>query len=485
MAGAAAVLYSQLAAVRGACAASSSSFAGRSCGSAALRAGRQQQQQRVQHSRRHMAIVAAAANKNTEYVIVGGGNAAGYAARAFVENNQANGKLCIVAAEEVAPYERPALTKAYLFPPESKPARLPGFHTCVGGGGERQTPEWYKEKGIEVLYGTEVVQLDTTNRTLTTANGDVIDYGALILATGSIASRLPDKIGGNLPGVHYIRGVKDADCLVEAFGKAENIVVVGGGYIGMEIVFPDKHLMPRIFTPTIAAHYEKFFESKGEISLTRIVGGGEGGAVTAVELSDGSTIPADLVVVGVGAKPATTPFKDSGLEFSEDGGIKVDGQLRTSVPGVFAVGDVAHFPVKVLGTTQRVEHVDHARKSATHAVNALLQSKSDIYDYMPFFYSRVFEHPGSDRKIWWQFYGANEGDIVEVGSFDPKIAAFWVKDGRVVGAFLESGSPEEFGLLPKIARARPEVSVDEIKAAKTVEEALELVSKAGAKVGAV
>lgn len=161
------------------------------------------------------------ANENREFVIVGGGNAAGYAARTFVENGMADGKLCIVSKESVAPYERPALTKAYLFPLDKKPARLPGFHTCVGSGGERQTPEWYKDKGIEVMYGTTVTGLDISTQTLTTASGSHLKYGSLIIATGCTASRLPDSIGGNLPGVHYIRDVADADLLVSSMQSAK------------------------------------------------------------------------------------------------------------------------------------------------------------------------------------------------------------------------------------------------------------------------
>ncbi|GFZ16474.1 monodehydroascorbate reductase 6 [Actinidia rufa] len=140
--------------------------------------------------RRSFVVAAAAyANENREFVIVGGGNAAGYAARTFVEHGMANGKLCIVTKEEHAPYERPALTKAYLFPTDKKPARLPGFHTCVGSGGERQTPEWYNEQGIEVLYKDPVTGIDIEKQTLTTNLGKLLKYGSLIIATGCTASR--------------------------------------------------------------------------------------------------------------------------------------------------------------------------------------------------------------------------------------------------------------------------------------------------------
>uniref|UniRef100_A0A1D1XTA1 Monodehydroascorbate reductase, chloroplastic n=1 Tax=Anthurium amnicola TaxID=1678845 RepID=A0A1D1XTA1_9ARAE len=171
-------------------------------------------------SRRSFSVAAAAsssfANENREFVVVGGGNAAGYAARTFVEHGMADGRLCIVSKEAVAPYERPALTKGYLFPLDKKPARLPGFHTCVGSGGERQTPDWYKEHGIEVLYEDPVTGLDIQTHTIKTLSGKPLKYGSLIIATGCTAVRFPERSGGNLPGVHYIRDVADADLLVSS-----------------------------------------------------------------------------------------------------------------------------------------------------------------------------------------------------------------------------------------------------------------------------
>ncbi|XP_024529636.1 monodehydroascorbate reductase 5, chlorplastic [Selaginella moellendorffii] len=446
-------------------------------------------------SRRSGYAVAAKAhlNENREYVIVGGGNSAGYLAHAFAEKGLADGKLCIVAKETVPPYERPALTKAYLFPLDEKPARLPGFHTCVGSGWERQTPEWYKEKGIELLQGTTVSGLDIAASTLETSSGDTIKYGNLIIATGCTAARLPEKIGGNLPGVHYIREVADADSLVASLKGAKKAVIIGGGYIGLEVsaatsswnidttvVFPEPHVMFRLFTPSIAKHYEKFYEDRGVKFVkgpvvSKIVSGSSG-RVEKVELSDGTTLEADVVVVGIGAKPAIGPFVDAGLATAE-GGIQVDGQFRTSVPGISAIGDVAAFPLKMYGRTTRVEHVDHARKSALHCANALLETLTDPYDYLPFFYSRVFENSKSSRKLWWQFYGDNVGESVEFGDFNNKYGAFWIDDGRLKGVFLESGSPEEFALLPKLARAQPSIDKARLQSVSSVEQALEIASK--------
>jgi monodehydroascorbate reductase (NADH) len=306
--------------------------------------------------------------------------------------------------------------------------------------------------------------------------------------------RLPEKIGGTLRGINYIRNVADADGLVKDFQNAEKVVIIGGGYIGMEvsaaalawgldvtIIFPEPHFMPRLFTPGIAKHYHKLYEGLGAKFITgssveRFEAGPNGRVAKAIA-SDKKEYEADLVVVGVGAKPAVQLFLDAGLE-EEAKGIKVNDQLQSSDPSVYAIGDTAAFPIKILGKTSRVEHVDHARKSGAHAVNALLNGSGPGYDYLPYFYSRVFEHPGSERKVWWQFYGDSTGEVIEVGDFDPKLAAFWVDQGKVKGVFLESGSLEEFKLLPQIARAQPHVDVDVLKKATSVEEALAVVNKA-------
>ncbi|XP_068634264.1 monodehydroascorbate reductase, chloroplastic/mitochondrial isoform X2 [Aristolochia californica] len=443
---------------------------------------------------RRRAFIAASAsfsNENREYVIVGGGNSAGYAARTFVEHGMADGRLCVVTKEAVAPYERPALTKGYLFPLDKKPARLPGFHTCVGSGGERQTPEWYKEHGIEVLYQDPVADIDVQTNTLTTSSGKLLKFGSLIIATGCSAARFPEKIGGNLPGVHYIRDVADADSLISSLVKAKKVVVIGGGYIGMEVaaatvgwkldttvIFPENHLMPRLFTPSLAQRYEGLYQENGvkflKGALINNLEAGPDGRVAAVRLGNGSVVEADTVIVGIGAKPAVSPFEELGLNAAV-GGIQVDSLFRTSVPSIYAIGDVAAFPLKIYNRIARVEHVDHARKSAQHCVGALLSAQTHPYDYLPYFYSRVFEYEGSSRKVWWQFFGDNVGETVEVGNFDPKIATFWIDSGRLKGVFLESGSPEDFALLPLLARGQPAVDKAKLQNASSVESALEIV----------
>ncbi|KAJ6798399.1 monodehydroascorbate reductase-like [Iris pallida] len=414
--------------------------------------------------------------KHFKYVILGGGVAAGYAAREFAKQGVKPGELAIISKEAVAPYERPALSKAYLFPEGA--ARLPGFHVCVGSGGERLLPTWYTEKGIELLLSTEVVKADLASKILTSAAGATFTYDTLIIATGSTVIKLSDfgVQGANSNNILYLREIDDADKLVAAIQAKKNgkAVVVGGGYIGLELgaimkinnfdvtmVYPEPWCMPRLFTPDIASFYEGYYANKGVKIIKGTVAVGfdsdANGDVTAVKLKDGRVLDADIVVVGVGAKPLTTLFKGQ-LE-EEKGGIKTDSYFKASIPDVYAVGDVATFPMKMYNEMRRVEHVDHARKSAEQAVKAIKASEEakliEEYDYLPFFYSRSFD-------LSWQFYGDNVGDAVIFGDNDPasakpKFGAYWIKDGKVVGAFLEAGSPEENKAIAKVAKVQPAV----------------------------
>lgn len=416
------------------------------------------------------------AEKSFKYVIVGGGVSAGYAAREFVKQGVSPGELAIISKEAVAPYERPALSKAYLFP--ESPARLPGFHVCVGSGGERLLPEWYKENGVELILSTEVVKADLAGKTLVTAAGETFSYETLIVATGSTVIRLSDfgVQGADAKNIFYLREIDDADKLVEVIKQKKNgkVVIVGGGYIGLELgaalrinnlevtmVYPEPWCMPRLFTSGIAAFYEGYYANKGVEIIKGTVAVGfsanSEGEVTEVKLKDGRVLEADIVVVGVGGRPLTTLFK--GQVEEAKGGIKTDAFFKTSVSSVYAVGDVATFPLKLYNEDRRVEHVDHARKSAEQAVKAIKASEEgksvDEYDYLPYFYSRSFD-------LSWQFYGDNVGEAVLFGDNDPKSAkpkfgSYWINNGKVVGAFLEGGSADENKAIAKVAKAQPPV----------------------------
>eukprot|EP00252_Welwitschia_mirabilis_P007734 TRINITY_DN193_c0_g1_i1.p1 TRINITY_DN193_c0_g1~~TRINITY_DN193_c0_g1_i1.p1 ORF type:complete len:483 (-),score=98.65 TRINITY_DN193_c0_g1_i1:286-1734(-) len=404
------------------------------------------------------------------YVILGGGVSAGYAALEFVTLGVRPGDLCIISAETVAPYERPALSKGFLL--AEGPARIPSFHTCVGTNRERLTPKWYKEHGIELILGTYVKSVDLKHRMLRTASGEIIIYKILIIATGATVLRLEEfgVSGADARNICYLRDLEDAMKLVDVMksccgGKA---VVIGGGYIGMEcaaalvnnkidviMVFPEQHCMARLFTPEIAAYYENYYKNKGiKFIKGTVMSSFESdseGKVTAVNLKDGTHLVADMVVVGIGIKPNTELFENQ-LTI-EKGGIKVNYKMQTSHKFTYAVGDVVAFPLKHSGEIRRLEHVDFARKSAQHAVKAIMSSnRIHDLDYLPYFYSRVF-------TLSWQFFGDNNGRVFHFGDHGVgKFGAFWVDKGHLVGAFLEGGDRDEYNALANAVRCRAAIN---------------------------
>eukprot|EP01023_Acetabularia_acetabulum_P051078 TRINITY_DN560_c0_g1_i2.p1 TRINITY_DN560_c0_g1~~TRINITY_DN560_c0_g1_i2.p1 ORF type:complete len:474 (-),score=131.98 TRINITY_DN560_c0_g1_i2:289-1710(-) len=405
-----------------------------------------------------------------KYIVLGGGNAAGYAARQFVLKGVKPGELCVITDEPYAAYERPALSKAYLFP--EKAARLPGFHTTVGGGGERQTPEWYEGKKIDYKYKTKIVKADVKSKKLTAADGTEFKYDKMIVATGCRPLSLADfkMKGADNPNLYYLRNVEDADKMIEAIKKAKTgakggkVVALGGGYIGMEtaaalqmnglkvtMVFPEDHLMPRLFTQKIADFYNKYYADKGiDIQHHKLASSIESsdGGVAAV-LKDGSKLEADMIVVGVGARANTELFKDQ-LKI-EASGIKVDSMMKTSDPDVYAIGDVAAFPLKMYGNkVQRQEHVQNCRETAYQAVNAILSpADTKPYDYLPYFYSRVYD-------LSWKFFGSSEGEPVHFGNYTKgPFGAYWVKDGKIVGVFMEGADGKQTDAMKKVAKEQP------------------------------
>jgi monodehydroascorbate reductase (NADH) len=450
---------------------------------------------------------ASAAKKSEEsykYVVLGGGNASGYCAKQFVEQEaNAPGDICIISGEPYVSYERPALSKAYLFP--ESPARLPGFHTSVGGGGERQEPKWYKDKNITFKTGSRVTEASVADKTLTIADGSKVKYEKLIIATGARPVYLTDfgTENADAQGVCYLRNVQDADHLnyqikvcKEKYGN--KAVVVGGGYIGMEcaaalslnsvdttMVFPEDHLMERLFTPGIAKFYEDYYASKGikfikkdlitgfsvePIKKGFLSGLGVGGDkvpppgteisvpskesshVTKAQLKSGQELDCGLAVVGVGARPNVDVFEGQ-LDFAPGcGGFLVDSQMKTSDDSVYAIGDVAAFPLLMDGgKIVRQEHVMNCRLSAYQAVKSALDaSYSEKYDYLPYFYSRVFD-------LSWVFYGSNVGNTVEFGKKVPgeMFGCFWISDKKIVGVFAEGASPEQVDKIKEIAKTQP------------------------------
>jgi NADPH-dependent 2,4-dienoyl-CoA reductase/sulfur reductase-like enzyme len=320
-----------------------------------------------------------------DYVIVGAGMAGDAAAHGIREVDP-DGTILVVGREPTAPVTRPALTKKLWTDPEF------GFDQVWLPTAE--------EARAELLLGESVVAVDTAGRTVTTDADVTVGYGALLLATSGHPRRLPGVEDSGR--VIYFRTVRDYERLRDLAGGGRHVVVVGGGYIGTELaaalvqndtrvtlVFTQDVLTGSTFPDALARRVERRYAEAGVTLLrgakvTATESGPDGVTVT---LDDGRTLEADGVVVGAGLEIETDLARSAGLEV--DDGVVVDDRLRTSDPHVWAAGDVAQYPDRLLGS-RRVEHVDNATTMGRQA-GRNLAGADEPYDHTPFFYSDLFE----------------------------------------------------------------------------------------------
>lgn len=407
--------------------------------------------------------------KNYNYVILGGGVAAGYAAQTFGEQ-VGPGELAIISAEASLPYDRPPLSKGFLLgdkPQDELPINPPGF---------------YQQHGIDVWLNSPVTSVDFDRKELRLASGERIGFGQLLIATGSSVIHL-DVPGADLPGIHTLRRVGDAKAIRQAAMAAELAVVIGGSFIGMEVssilqrlnvattlVFPEERVWERFFTPEMSATFERAYRDEGvELLPQHTVVGFEGDShVTGVivEGPDGRrTLPADLVVAGIGVTPNLALFEDSPL--TVDDGLVVDEQLQTDVAGVYAVGDIARFPNQVIGRRDRIEHWDNAVSQGQHATRAMLGDDTP-YVHVPYFFSDVF-------NLSYEFWGDNRqaDEVVHRGDLDGgSFSVWWLCEGRLVAAFVMDRPDEERELAQTWIREGATVEVDALaEAAQPLAEA--------------
>mmetsp|Transcript_63745 Transcript_63745/g.113414 ORF Transcript_63745/g.113414 Transcript_63745/m.113414 type:complete len:443 (-) Transcript_63745:60-1388(-) len=418
---------------------------------------------------------------NYDVLIVGGGNAAGYVCQELARKASGfSGRIGIISDEPVPPYERPALTKAFLHPPDAKVrARLPGFHTCAGTQGERQTSEWYEKNAITFENG-RAAKIDLAAKVVQLEKGARFSYEKCIIATGSSPLRVSKfgVTGDDAPGVHYLRSVADATALVadmEKLSSQAKVVVMGGGFLGAEaaaglvgwkvpvtLTFPDKHVLVRLFNAELGAWMEGEYVRRG-IELYK----GEAvkeilskdGRVCAVKFPSGKTIECNVLVIGVGAQVATSWCDESGLSMTK-GGINVDGNMQTSDPNVYAIGDVANFSWRS-GKVDRCEHIQHARNSATHVAKVISGQSPGSYDYLPYYYSRQFEY--SEEPIVFNFFGLQQGTC-HAFSRGKGFGAVWESEGKVSAALILGSpgpSPDEAGKLKALAEQKPSFSTAE------------------------
>ncbi len=349
-------------------------------------------------------------------VIVGGGLAAATAAESY---RKAGGSdpILIVSADRDFPVHRPPLSKEYLRGDET----LDKVYV--------HPAEFYQEQHIEVRLDTRVDAIDRNAREVVLDSGERIPYSTLVLATGARPRRLPVP-GGDLPGVFYLRSLRSSQELRQAYANAKRAVIIGAGFIGMEVAasLTQKgiactvvEMAPRMWAsivpPVVSDFIQRYYEDRG-VSFYFTVG------VTAVEgndraervvLSNGQNLPADLVVAGVGAVLNTGLAEAAGLEVER--GVVVDDRFQTSDPHIYAIGDIASFPDPVGGRVH-LEHWDNALNQG-RALGATLAGQGAAFRHIAYFFSDLF-----DLSLNMVGYPAGWDDVIVRG--DPGQNAFTV-----------------------------------------------------------
>ncbi|MFJ4780866.1 NAD(P)/FAD-dependent oxidoreductase [Streptomyces sp. NPDC088762] len=364
-------------------------------------------------------------------VIVGAGMAGVQTAVALREQGF-TGPVTLLGAEPHQPYDRPPLSKAVL----------------LGKAEDSAFDVDFEGLGIELRLGTEVTGLRAADQELDTEAGPV-PYGILVLATGAEPLTLPGT--GGVPGVHLLRTLDDAARLRPVLEQAPSTVVVGAGWIGAEFATAAREAgcevtvveaADRVLAGALPAEVAEpmaswYAETGAELITGAKVAGIEEGRVL---LADGRTLPAGAVVVGIGARPATGWLAGTGVELGPDGAVVADEYLRTSLPGVYAVGDCASFPSGRYGKRLLVHHWDNALQGPrTVAANILSGEPAKAYDPVPYFWSEQFgrfvqyagHHGGADTTIW-------RGNPAAERTW----SVCWLRDGALV-AVLAVGRPRD------------------------------------------
>jgi len=367
-------------------------------------------------------------------LVIVGGSVAGLRTAEALRRNSYAGPITLLEADGDLPYDRTALSKKLL----GADGAAAALHL--------RSREDLDRVGIEVRLRSRVDSLDTTKRTLRLADGATVGYATLVVATGARARELP---GLPRPAVHYLRTLGDAHRLRGALESVRSVVVVGAGFIGSEVaaaiaerganvmvVEPTGYPLGRVLGEVVGERLAALHTSRGvRLALGRAVtgvrGDGSGPAPYVVTLDDGGELGADLVVAGVGAVPNTGWLAGSAV--SVDDGVVCDEFCQTSVPGMFAVGDVARWPNKLFGESMRIEHWTNAiEQSAAVAWNVTHPDRPRGYAPVPYVWSDQY---GLRLQIVGCPRADDETRLVEDDPAAPVLVAIYAREGRMTGAF--------------------------------------------------
>ncbi|MGV8997435.1 MAG: NAD(P)/FAD-dependent oxidoreductase [Parvibaculaceae bacterium] len=393
-------------------------------------------------------------------VIIGAGQAASQAVVSLRMDGY-EGRITLIGDEAEPPYQRPPLSKKFL-------AGEIGFDRV-----ELKPAEFYEGANCRLLLSTRATQIDPKAKTVSTSDGQVIPYTKLLIATGSRVREI-NVPGFDLEGVHYLRSVGDVYEIQSHFKAGAKMVVVGGGYIGLEVAAVAKknglsvtvletadRVLARVVDPIVSKFYERVHGAAGVEILTGVtVTGFEGkdGKVTGVDAGDGRIVPCDFVVVGIGILPNTELALNAGIKV--ENGIVVDEMTRTSEPDIFSAGDCTNHPNGTFDRRLRLESVQNAIEQGKTAAAAML-GKDKPYNQVPWFWSDQY-----DLKL--QIAGLSQGYTQAVTRGHPEtdnnFAVFYLKDGVLIAVDAVNRPPEFMMskiLIAQHAKLDPERLADE------------------------
>jgi 3-phenylpropionate/trans-cinnamate dioxygenase ferredoxin reductase subunit len=389
---------------------------------------------------------------NSTILIIGGGQA-GAQAIDTLRREGFTGALVLIGDEPELPYQRPPLSKQYLAG-DMAAERLPFRHQA-----------FYDQHKVELELGQEALRIDRAARRVSLANGKDLAYDRLLLCVGAKSRELSCP-GAQLPGVHYLRGIADVGPIRAGLVAGARVVIVGGGYIGLETAATARKLgcavtvlemadrvMNRVVASSVSEYFEHEHRTQGikVICNTRVVRLEGTRSVERVVCADGSTYEADLLIVGVGAVPHTTLAAEAGLEC--ENGIVVDQYCRTSDPAIYAAGDCTNHPSLRFGMRVRLESVDNAFEQGKAAALNMLE-RPTVHDRVPWFWSDQF-----DNKML--IVGLSQGFDQQVLRGDPATRAFsvcYLKGGELLAVEAINHAKDYMAARKLIAaRARPDL----------------------------
>jgi len=327
------------------------------------------------------------ADRKVDYLLIGGGLASANCAR-WLREQGADGDVLLVGREPDPPYNRPECSKGYLRAEESREDTF------------FRPNDWWGGQNIELLTRTSVTALDLGSRTAKLSTKQEVEFGQALIATGANVRRL-DVDGCHLENIHYLRTLGNADAIRQTTADADEVVLIGGSYIGTEvaasltklgkhctIVMQEEHTLERTFGAQAGRFFGHLLEEQGvrihgREELDRFEGDG---TVAKVVTKEGLELAADAVVIGAGVMPDTQLAKNAGLAIGDLRGVTCDSRLQTSAPGIYAAGDICEYDSVIHRGPVRIEHWDVAfNQGRTAALNML--GREHDHDVVPYFYS--------------------------------------------------------------------------------------------------